>query len=353
MKEILNLLADRSLESCLCCFGPGDVSRCPFDVRLLSGKMTDETDGPQLKECLHALHVEIVESGLINQAHVLFGHHASFPHSIFFNSLKRLYGTPYIVQFHGSEIYYARRSNHHRLIFRETCGLADQIIVSSKAVADAALSLAPDYVANKIIILPLASNQEFFVPVQGINRAKQNLPSLLYVGRLDDNKGLSLLLDAIELTSVSSLTLNVVGHGPKQHELMVRSRQLQREGIDVVFHGWKTPTEVRSFMDNSDVVVIPTQKFEGFCLVACEAMARGVPVVVTNIGALPEVVADAAYVCDVNARSLAAALDELLTDKRKLKRLALAGRARAEKFFRPEQMGDRYAEALQQIIALR
>jgi glycosyltransferase involved in cell wall biosynthesis len=71
--------------------------------------------------------------------------------------------------------------------------------------------------------------------------------------------------------------------------------------------------------------------FESFGLTALEAMACGAPVVVSNRGALPEVVGDAALQVEPTAEELESALDRVLGDDTLASRLRRAGRARAER----------------------
>jgi glycosyltransferase involved in cell wall biosynthesis len=82
----------------------------------------------------------------------------------------------------------------------------------------------------------------------------------------------------------------------------------------------------------ADVFVYPSLH-EGFGLPVLEAMSRGVPTVASNTSSLPEVAGDAAV--GVNPRSvreIASAIELVLTDTDLADRLAVRGRARAERF---------------------
>jgi len=71
---------------------------------------------------------------------------------------------------------------------------------------------------------------------------------------------------------------------------------------------------------------------EGFGLTVLEAMACGVPVVVSNLGSLPEVVGDAGVVCEPHVDDLEAALYDLLTDRDRMAQLSRDGLARSLRF---------------------
>jgi glycosyltransferase involved in cell wall biosynthesis len=83
-------------------------------------------------------------------------------------------------------------------------------------------------------------------------------------------------------------------------------------------------------MAEADAFCLPSA-FEAFGLTALEAMACGAPVVVSNAGALPEVVADAGVLSDPTPEALEAALLRVLTEKDLAGSLRAAARARAEK----------------------
>jgi glycosyltransferase involved in cell wall biosynthesis len=142
-------------------------------------------------------------------------------------------------------------------------------------------------------------------------------------------KGLRYLLKAyaILLKSYPDLELLVVGRpqpGGKTEQLLDRLQI--RERVQFVA-GISTGEMVRHYAQ-ATLAVIPSI-YEGFGLPAGEAMACGVPVVSTDGGALPEIVADAGVIVpSADADALAAAISALLQDSDERERLAKAGRQR-------------------------
>jgi glycosyltransferase involved in cell wall biosynthesis len=154
-------------------------------------------------------------------------------------------------------------------------------------------------------------------------------PFVLFVGALGEHKGMSLLAEAHARMRVA-VPLVVIGS--------VRSDTRE----------WKStperPVTLRTGVPHhqimvsfaaATVAVVPSRWQEPLGLVAVEAMAAGTPVVVTRVGALPEVVTDGRTGLVVepgNAGALAEALDKVVGDPVLQKRYGAAGRARARTF---------------------
>lgn len=102
----------------------------------------------------------------------------------------------------------------------------------------------------------------------------------LFVGRLDEQKGIDALLDFWKRFGVE--TLDVVGEP-------VRSNFSYPNLDNVKFHGWLDSEELDHYYAHAKAVIVPS-RWEGFGLVVIEAYRNGTPVLVSNRGALPELV---------------------------------------------------------------
>lgn len=89
--------------------------------------------------------------------------------------------------------------------------------------------------------------------------------------------------------------------------------------------------QLAALMAGADVYCLPSL-YEGFGLTALEALACGAPVVCSDRGALPEVVGDAAVLCEPAPAAIAVALSGVLGDRSAAARLRAAGPARAATF---------------------
>jgi glycosyltransferase involved in cell wall biosynthesis len=169
---------------------------------------------------------------------------------------------------------------------------------------------------------------------------------LLFVGRLDRQKGFDVLLEAMSKLPADRFHLTVVGAGVKQstHEAAVSN-------ID--YAGWVAPSDVGGFYDRADVVVVPS-RWEGFAMVPLEALSRGAAVVATRCCSMPELIAhnDTGLLFDVDD---AATLAQLLRDTpiARWHAMAQAGRRRVETEFSNELMQDKTVELYQSLLPAR
>ncbi len=108
---------------------------------------------------------------------------------------------------------------------------------------------------------------------------------VLFVGRLDRQKGLDVLLAAVR-GCADRLSVRVVGE-----PVVGDSRVAPAEDVDVDYLGWLDPDGVCRQMQACDVLVVPS-RWEGFGLVAVEAMRAGKAVIASAVGGLPEIVLD-------------------------------------------------------------
>lgn len=141
-----------------------------------------------------------------------------------------------------------------------------------------------------------------------------NKINLLFVGRFDPQKGIDYLLKEIKKCKRKDIHLYVIGDNVISDGMGIQAINNDR----VTFLGWISHDDVAAYYKACDAVVMPS-RWEAFGLVAIEAMKYETPVIVSNRGALPELVIDAinGYVFDFdNSSGLACLLKNL--DKTKL-----------------------------------
>lgn len=111
----------------------------------------------------------------------------------------------------------------------------------------------------------------------------------LFVGRLSEEKGVGVLLEAAELLS-GEVPLRVVGGGP----LDARVRSASRLVPGLEWLGPRSNEDVLDLMGRADFLIVPSIWDEPFGRTVVESFARGTPVVASAAGALPELVEDGA-----------------------------------------------------------
>jgi colanic acid/amylovoran biosynthesis glycosyltransferase len=115
-------------------------------------------------------------------------------------------------------------------------------------------------------------------------------PHLVAIGRLAEQKGFSLLIDAVSnaVRSVPDLRLTLVGDGPMRPEIesLIASNGLSDT---IVLAGWQDEAGVKRALEAAQALILPSFA-EGLPMVVMEAMAAGRPVIATAIAGVPELV---------------------------------------------------------------
>ncbi len=122
----------------------------------------------------------------------------------------------------------------------------------------------------------------------------------LVASRLAPEKGVDV---AIEACRRAGRALVIAGDGPERAAL-----EHLAQGADVRFAGRVAPEELAGLRAAASVAIVPSRSAETFGLSAAEAIAAGLPVVASRVGALPELLPDGALVAPNDPAALAAAL---------------------------------------------
>lgn len=106
---------------------------------------------------------------------------------------------------------------------------------------------------------------------------------ILYFGRLTKEKGVKELIDSMKNVNYK---LYILGTGPIEQEL----KEYAKEYKNIEFKGFKQGEELMNFIRNCRCVILPSKWYENGPYSAMEAMALGKPLIVSNLGGLPELV---------------------------------------------------------------
>ncbi len=155
-------------------------------------------------------------------------------------------------------------------------------------------------------------------------------PHLVAIGRLAEQKGFPVLIEAMARVTAPGAHLTLVGDGPlrPQIEAAIASYGLQNR---ITLTGWLDEAKVRAALGAATALVLPSFA-EGLPMVVMEAMAAGRPVIATAIAGVPELVTpDVGWLVPAgDAQALAAAIDTLAAvPAAALLRMGQAARAQA------------------------
>jgi glycosyltransferase involved in cell wall biosynthesis len=172
-------------------------------------------------------------------------------------------------------------------------------------------------------------------------------PYLLFVGNLKPHKNLARTLSAFcRAADRVPHDFLVVGGGDQQ---AYRDAIEPQHALRVRFLGSLEKPALRAAVGNAAGLVLASL-YEGFGLPPLEAMACGVPVLVSRAASLPEVCGEAALYCDPeNIEDIARGIEELLTNETSRARFSADGRRRAQ-CFDWDRAGERMAALIEGLL---
>ena len=209
-----------------------------------------------------------------------------------------------------------------RLMSRLCVRLATHVICVSNDVSKSVLKVVP---AERTSVIPYWMPS---MPPQKPATEEIRRPThVLFVGRLERYKGLYLLLDALRGTP--NVRLTVVGDGSYRPEL-----EKLAEGIDVRFEGFQR--HPAAYYADADIFVMPSLGPEGFGIVTMEAMAHGLPCVISDLAVHREITGEgtaAVLFRNGNVEDLRSKLHELIGNASLRSAYSTAGYQRVEKVY--------------------
>jgi len=180
-----------------------------------------------------------------------------------------------------------KKNNKLRKIFVKNLKTADKILVLSQDFKDALIELGID--EDKI---KMSSTMVEIEKYKTENKNFDGLYNVLFCGNIAKAKGVYELLQAINVVIEKNKNLNFIfiGDGPELENL---KKKTEKMGIEehVTFTGYKKGEEKYEIYKKSHLFVLPSYT-EGFPNVALEAMAAGLPIIATPVGALKYAIED-------------------------------------------------------------
>ncbi len=214
-----------------------------------------------------------------------------------------------------------------RTLFRKT----DRIIAVAKEVA-AFLKKDYRFAAEKVVMIPNGVPLKEWLAIPDADVLSQKTIRLATIGRLEEQKGHTYLLDALALVPKNiAWTLDIFGDGSLRTSLQKQADQLGLAD-QITWHGVNNSLE--KAYASIDVVLQPSL-WEGMSLVVMEAMAAGRLVIASKPAAanLVKNGKTGMVIVAKDATALAQAIEDAARKKKTMKRMAASGRAYAKEHF--------------------
>lgn len=201
---------------------------------------------------------------------------------------------------------------------------------------------------DRIVVLPNATNP---VPLPAdYTKSNQGTLRFLFAGRFAENKGIDVLLKAVQLLHAQGyaprMQVDLVGKGP-----LWEAMQAQYPLPGVNFLGFVPDEGLDNLYLDDQVFVLPTL-FEGMPTVVLEAMARAMPILVTDVGATLELVNEqnGQIIPKQDPQALAAAMARMIElDSPAFAALSQASRTKFEQRFTWEAVAQSHLQLFSQV----
>lgn len=289
--------------------------------------------------------------------------HANYPLPIFPEIaaiIARAAGIPFVLTGHGAfemdfqSLVGTFGAVYNRTLLRIPLAVADRIHVSNSGIRDE----IPVYSTrkSKVEVIPMGVNVDWYDPGDCNDPAPfetdDDRPVILFAGAFRRYKGLPTLIEAIGLLSLD-VRLVLIGDGPANDEVrQVISQRNLEDRVELLGH--VSDASLRSAYKHADIFVLPSPSLEeSLGLVALEAMAMGLPTVVTGASGVGRVLkeADAGVIVEPDSASaIAEAVFGLLTNPNEYTRQCEAGMRLIRNRFAWNEIVESYVTLYEQVV---
>ncbi|HLC60506.1 MAG TPA: glycosyltransferase family 4 protein [Candidatus Nanoarchaeia archaeon] len=240
--------------------------------------------------------------------------------------------TKLIVTVHGSDLF-PLKNFIFRFLQRNVLKKADFCTVNSEATWNELVKRFPEY-QSKVKLIPMGVDTDLFVrkDVKSKFRQYKNKKIILYVGRLNEQKGIGYLIKSLPTVNkkISNSRLLIIGEGAYKKELQKLVDSLNLENVE--FLGSIPHKNLVDYYNLADVFVLPavTSRIgtEGQGLVLAEAMACGACVIGTETGGIKFLIKNnqnGLLVKEKDESHLADSIIQVLSDNKLKKKLSKNG----------------------------
>lgn len=249
--------------------------------------------------------------------------HSVIPTGFMASIVSKIMHKPLFITVHGMDINNFENSRIFNYFIASSLNSSFKSIAVSEDLGKKMRLMVND--KNKIMVIRNAVDTDRFNPTRNTGiREKFNIKDedilILFVGYLDEFKGIFELVNVFSQINAANknVKLMMVGPGPKKEDLL---KILTEMGIknDVIFTGMVEHHTIHRYYQAADIFVLPSYtEGGGPPLVVMEAMACGLPIIVTNVGGMSEGIEDGVngfIVSPKNVEELTKKLDFLIENE--------------------------------------
>lgn len=283
--------------------------------------------------------------------HVLYSNWP-FPHTLMAMPASWLFNIPIVSQFYGAELLLRRTSPWIEKFLRIAALSSRRNLANSTYTAGQVREIEPVTVQ----IVPHGGSCP--APIENPPPPPAGAPTILFVGRHVERKGIRYLIEAMEhLKHEPAPRLCIAGHGDLTRELMAQAAA-SPAADRIAFAGRVSAEKLDELYSECSVFVLPSivdsrGDTEGLGTVPLEAYEHLRPVVASRVGGIPDVVKDAVtgyLVPPEDPKALAEAIDQILGDPHLAGQMALQGRKLSREHFSWDRISDLLLRALTESV---
>ncbi len=233
---------------------------------------------------------------------------------------------PYIVSLRGSDVpfyndrFYWQDTFLFKRLSRKIWKRAKHVVANSDGLRSLAQKSAKE---QQITVIPNGIDLSEFR--EAARMADQGPLRIISTGRLIPRKGYNLLLEAVK--DLQGVRVSIIGDGPEKARLTAQAEHL---GVELVLHGAVLRESIPSLLADADLFVLPSLN-EGMSNAALEAMAAGLPLILTDVGGSKELIHGNGWIIPKgSAEEITRYVRHLLENRSELKIMGSRSRERAK-----------------------
>lgn len=212
--------------------------------------------------------------------------------------------------------------------------------------------------SDKVKVIHNGVDSDFFNPRSAGGRSgskKYSIFTILYIGRLDREKGVDLIIEAVAKLRHRKLEVNarLIGGGVDVHVKELKELTAKLCGNDYIeFHGQVSNEKLPSLYQKSHVFVLASRRQEGHPMTISEALCSGLPVICTKSGGLAELIADGKdglFIKQNDVNDLVAKLEYLYKNKKVIQEMSQKARESGVKKYSRKAMVKNYEKIFEKL----